>query len=196
MPHEAVALKEWAVTIKALAEGKQILLMRKGGIAEETREFRLENKTFYLYPSYEHQKEELLKDEYKPALGAILAGWKPGEDTAEIACFAEAVADLEVSGQEELDKLRDLHIWTDSFAEERLRWKRSKPLHILLLRVYRLDEPLRLPLKPEYGGCKSWVRLDAEDHSGRRGIPVLTDEEFNRSAEAVYRALAKGAELS
>ena len=59
---QPVALKEWAVTIKALTEGKLIMLLRKGGISEETRDFQLVSPAFYLLPAYEHQKPELLKE--------------------------------------------------------------------------------------------------------------------------------------
>ncbi len=52
------ALKEWAVTVKALNEGKQIILICKGGIREEKREFQIDDKEFFLYPTYEHQKSE------------------------------------------------------------------------------------------------------------------------------------------
>ena len=34
-----LALKEWAVTIKAMALGKQILIVRKGGIHQDDKEF-------------------------------------------------------------------------------------------------------------------------------------------------------------
>ena len=33
--HCQIALKEWAVTVQALARGEQILLLRKGGIHED-----------------------------------------------------------------------------------------------------------------------------------------------------------------
>lgn len=36
------ALKEWASAIKALETGRQIMVMRKGGIVEETRHFEPE----------------------------------------------------------------------------------------------------------------------------------------------------------
>jgi len=192
MDNNAVALKEWAIAIRALSEGRQILLLRKGGIAEETREFQLESPSFYLYPTYEHQREELLKPDYRPALAAVLAGWKPKEQTVEIDYRAVVEADLEISSRDELDRLRELHIWTDSFAEERLRWKRTKPLHALLLRVYRLEEPLRLPILPQYGGCKSWIRLDAESHSERDSVPVLSEEEFSSAVGTVRQALNGG----
>ena len=40
------ALKEWAVACEALGRGQQILLIRKGGISEEHREFRVEHPEF------------------------------------------------------------------------------------------------------------------------------------------------------
>ena len=67
-----IALKEWAVTIKALDEGIQTILFRKGGIHEEGREFRIEHNRFLLYPTYEHQREELLKDKFRKELYTIL----------------------------------------------------------------------------------------------------------------------------
>ena len=43
-----IALKEWAVTVESLAQGQQILLLRKGGIHEEGKDF----KVMDLFPSY------------------------------------------------------------------------------------------------------------------------------------------------
>ena len=68
-----VALKEWAVTVRALAEGRQTLLLRKGGIHEESQDFRVIHPEFLLYPTYEHQREELLREEFQPALRDLLA---------------------------------------------------------------------------------------------------------------------------
>ena len=56
-----IALKEWAVTVQALARGEQILLLRKGGIHEEGKDFRVIHPEFLLYSTYEHQREDLLK---------------------------------------------------------------------------------------------------------------------------------------
>ena len=45
-----VAFKEWAVTVRALAEGEQLLTLRKGGIREENKHFELDHERFFLYP--------------------------------------------------------------------------------------------------------------------------------------------------
>ncbi|MDQ8735720.1 DUF1802 family protein [Paenibacillus sp. LHD-38] len=184
-----IALKEWAVSVKALAEGKQIIVMRKGGIIEETRDFQLVSPSFYLMPAFEHQKKHLLKDEFMDDLDETLAGWSLDTDTVKLEAYAEVAMDIEITDQQTLDRLRDLHIWTDTFAEERLRWKKTKPLHVLVLRVYRLEKPFELPMVPAYNGCKSWVRLEEEIGLPVR-IPVLDDEAFQTEVEKIKQALA------
>jgi len=184
----SVALKEWASAIEALADGEQILIMRKGGIVEETRDFQLVSPCFYLMPTYEHQRRELLKPGYQQLVDRTNAGWDKHSETVRISCYAEAVRDLEVLDQEKLDKLRDFHIWTDAFADERLRWKRKQPLHVLLLRVYRLGEPVEIPLVDAYTGCKSWVtlqeRMPASDMQ-----PVLSEAKFQACVTKITAAL-------
>jgi hypothetical protein len=45
-----IAFKEWAVTVRALAEGEQLVALRKGGIREENKHFEVEHEQFFLYP--------------------------------------------------------------------------------------------------------------------------------------------------
>jgi hypothetical protein len=183
-----IALKEWAVVVKALEEGKQILLMRKGGIAEETRDFQIRSEAFLLYPTYEHQKKELLKPAYAKDMEETLEGWSPSDTQVEISCYAELVQDIEVTDMEQLMKLDSFHIWTDRFAEERLKWKKSKPLHVLLVRVYRFDQAFSLPIEEGYLGCKSWIGLQ-EQWDKRSKTPVLSDEDYQRQVAAIQLAL-------
>ena len=44
-----VALKEWAPVCSALETGRQIILLRKGGIHESGGEFEVENRQFVLF---------------------------------------------------------------------------------------------------------------------------------------------------
>ncbi|HYV35699.1 MAG TPA: DUF1802 family protein, partial [Gemmataceae bacterium] len=41
------AFKEWAAICKALAEGRQGLILRKGGIAEPGGDFQIEHTRFW-----------------------------------------------------------------------------------------------------------------------------------------------------
>src|ERR687892_678477 len=62
-----VAFKEWAVTVRALAEGEQLLTLRKGGIREENKHFELEHERFFLYPTFDHQHNNLVRESHHPA---------------------------------------------------------------------------------------------------------------------------------
>lgn len=190
MNKQPVALKEWAVAIKALLEGKQILIMRKGGIVEETRDFQLESQSFYLYPTYEHQKKELIKEPNRADIDATLTGWSSENKDVAIEAYAEVIEDIEIYDQEELNRLSGLHIWTDQFAEERLKWKRKNPLHVLLLKVYKLEQPVRIPILEDYIGCKSWIRIGTEMPDAAMA-PVLDDKTLDRQRTAVHEALGR-----
>jgi hypothetical protein len=185
-----IALKEWAIAVDALETGQQIIILRKGGIIEETRDFQLESDAFFLFPTYEHQKKQLLKDAYQPRLDQILNQTDAKEAKVLITSYAEATADIEVNSQEELNRLLPFHIWTEYFAEERLKWKRTKPLHVLILRVYKLEQALELPILPEYNGCKSWIGLNVELSQGISRSPVLSDEEFSRKKSQIESKFA------
>jgi hypothetical protein len=183
------ALKEWAVTVRALEEGRQIIIMRKGGIAEETKQFQLERPDFYLLPAYEHQRRELLKEEAVPLLDEVLderAG--QAASSIRITSWAHAAEDILITDYEALEKMKGFHIWTDTFAEERLKWKRRDPLHILLLRVYKLSEPLELPMEPAFTGCKSWISLQSELNAAYSEA-VLGDAEFERRCAEIKSLL-------
>ena len=185
--HCQIALKEWAITCQALAQGEQILLLRKGGIHEEGKDFRVIHPEFLLYPTYEHQREDLLKVDHQPALTQLLAD-APRSETITFSHFARAEEIIEVEEQERVDDLSPWHIWTDEYAQSRLRWKPMLPLSILLLRVYRLERPATVPYLKEYGGCTSWVEVLPRIDLGNLE-PVLADAEFARQVEAIKGSL-------
>ena len=74
------------------------------------------------------------------------------------------------------------------YAQKRLHWKPRHPLSVILLRVYRLEEPRMLPYLERYSGCKSWVEL-AEEVSLGQLTPTLTQEEFNTRVTGVKGAM-------
>ncbi len=188
MADQGVALKEWAAAIQALTEGTQLFILRKGGIREETKDFQVKSDSFFLYPTYEHQKKELLKEEYQSKIDETLKQWDPDSGFVAVSAFAELVEDIEISDQEQLEKLQNFHIWTERFAEERLRWKRKNPLHLMLLRMYKLEKPLQIKISTEYIGCKSWIELQDVRRDSIRA-PVLSDEEFISRVSEIKAAL-------
>jgi hypothetical protein len=189
-----IALKEWAVAVEALAEGKQILLMRKGGIHEETRHFQVEADTFFLYPTYEHQQEQadLVKPEFQDKLQETMKEWNPEAKTNTVKYFARLAEDIEILDEEALNRLSSFHIWVPDFAVKRLKWKRKQPLHLLLVRTYRLERPLEVPILEEYLGCRSWIRLPEElIRETSAAEPVLSDAEFGQQVQEIKQALGR-----
>jgi hypothetical protein len=181
-----IALKEWAVAVQAILDGRQTLLLRKGGIEEETRDFEIKSRMFFFYPTFEHQKKELLKPENKQGIDLTLENWSPGQTVLNIEGYAEVIDDLEITSQDELRRIAPFHIWTDTFAEERLRWKRMSPLHLLIVRAYRLPAPIQIRIQEEYLGCKSWLDIGSLPRQPD-GIPVLTDQEFQKRRESIRK---------
>ena len=169
------ALKEWAVAVRALERGETALVVRKGGIREKA--FAVPQMRFLLLPGYEHQRPELLKEEYRGLMDGIpdLADDGP----LRFSSFAEVQGAYEISEAEALSALDPHHMWTPEYAESRFKWRPKKPLTILVLRTYLLPEVVELPYRYEYGGCKSWIGLQ-ECVSVEGARAALSDEEFER----------------
>ena len=76
-----IAFKEWAVTVRALAEGEQLITLRKGGIGESDRHFALDHDRFFLYPTFDHQRYDLVRDSHQPELRRALEEgvWPDGD---------------------------------------------------------------------------------------------------------------------
>lgn len=189
-----VALKEWAVTIDELGRGTQILIFRKGGIKEDDNKFKIVSETFFLYPGLFHQDEKLLRYTYKDPIDKFCESVM--DSSVSIKYFAKLHENIKIADEAQLKALEDCHIWTEQFVMERFMWKKKQPLHMLLLRVYKLNEPIVIPVLSEYKGCKSWINLP-EEYASTVGNPVLGDAEFidevnkikNRLQKAVARSM-------
>jgi hypothetical protein len=77
-----IAYKEWAITVRALAEGEQLLTLRRG--ADESE---LEHDRFFLYPTFDHQVNDLVREAHHPELGRALEEgvWRQIEISCETA---------------------------------------------------------------------------------------------------------------
>jgi hypothetical protein len=181
------ALKEWAVTVAALAAGDQVLIVRKGGIGE--KRFELPHPRFYLFPTYAHQRPDLVTAAGRERFGDPLAR-RDEPERLPLPAYAELHSAHPVADPEALATLDGLHILAPAYAEERLRWRRKHPLWAAVLRVWSLPEPPVLEEASAYGGCVSWVELPASIGAPAQRRPALDDEAFAAAATAVEEALA------
>lgn len=169
------SLKEWATVVRALEDGKQTVILRKGGILEVASGFKVEAGKFLLFPTFEHQNKQNLKPKFLKYLEEVESEMPP-EGYNRITSYAEVLDEADVSSDEKINRLSNFHIWSDSYIEERKKWKPEKPMKAIFLKVYKIL-PIDVPLKSEYQGCKSWIEINAKIDEGK---PVL-DEEKTRS---------------
>ncbi len=182
-----VALKEWAIVVHALREGQQLLLLRKGGIADAGGPFHLAKSEFSLYPTFLHQDQRYVRPDFHTAFERILQEG-PGHGRVRIDSYAVVEAVFRAPDPGALQELAPYHIWAPAYVALRYQYRPEHPLYVLLLRTYRLRQPLEFAETPAYRGCKSWVTLDiAIDTAG--AVPVLADGEFRERAQAVRDTL-------
>ena len=84
-----IGLKEWSVIVEALGRGDQTILLRKGGIREETRQFSVAHDEFFLYPTQYHQGADMLKPDARHLLDADYDD--PDDPIVSLSVFAEVV---------------------------------------------------------------------------------------------------------
>ncbi|MBW4582758.1 MAG: DUF1802 family protein [Tildeniella nuda ZEHNDER 1965/U140] len=176
------ALKEWQVAVKALEQGETIVLLRKGGIRETGGRFTIAHDRVLLYPTYEHQRSHLVKPYYAATITPVESGWHP--ETVRIGSWATIGDRFQISDAAALAALLPFHIWNEAFVSERLQWKPTKPIDVLLLRVYTLPQPQIIAYDQSYGGCTSWLELThtiALDDSQ----PVLEDADYRERREQI-----------
>ncbi len=170
------AFKEWAVICRALALGRQAIILRKGGIAEDGGAFRPEHDRFWLYPTYTHQQRDGLRpDAATAALLEESERERPPEGVLRLTHFAEVTGVYHVRGLAGAMALSGLHCWSTDTVTARFEY-RSPGLYVLPVRVFKAAQAHELPELPAYAGCRTWVQLDRELPT--EGEPVLTDEAF------------------
>ncbi len=180
-----VALKEWAAFVAALQQGGQLLLLRKGGIREAGKKFVPAHPSFLLFPTYEHQKPELLKPPFRHNVATPTNGARP--ETVTLTHWALLHEAIQLTEEGALQSIAPFHIWADDYAQKRLRWKPRQPLWLLLLRVYRLGPSQTIPYLPAYGGCKSWTDLEDPVPLGEL-TPVMPQDEFDDAVARIKNA--------
>src|ERR1700722_7954572 len=128
-----IAFKEWAVTVRALAGGEQLLTLRKGGIREPEKNFKLNHQRFFLYPTFDHQRTDLVRESHRPELARALEEgvWSDGEphpqalkggkevsqpDRVRIRARAGLPCHFTITDLRALDALSPFYVWTTDYA--------------------------------------------------------------------------------
>jgi hypothetical protein len=179
------ALKEWATVVKALEQGKQTVILRKGGILETASGFNIETKKFFLFPTWEHQEIKHVKQEFHEFLNSVL-NKKPREGFNKITSYAEILFEKDIESNDVIKNLSSFHIWSDSYIQERKNWMPEKPMKAIFLKTIKIPE-FNLPLQPEFSGCKSWIELNSNFQDGES---VLENNKIEEKLE-IFKDIVK-----
>jgi hypothetical protein len=179
-----VGLKEWASVCSALEDGRQILVLRKGGIHESAGEFELEHPQFVLFPTYLHQNPAMIKETEHRRYEPMHA--EPAR--IRFSAAGEVTDIFQLRSRQQMEALEAEHIWTPPLIDMRWNYRPENPLYLLLVRAYRIGKPVSIENTPVYAGCKSWVPLEeAVDTSG--AVAVVDDAAFARRRESISSIL-------
>jgi hypothetical protein len=187
--HCAIAFKEWSQICRVLTNGRQTLIVRKGGIGEEAGGFNPDHRAFWLYPTYVHQAQQGVREDEADPYVETHTG-PPGDP---VSIRAAALVELiwQVNSEPMLFSLAPLHIWTLDTMRSRFAYKRPG-LWVLGVRVFRQDQPWTLTPSADQLGCKSWVHLESSRDTALLR-PALDDDAWEEQISRVRKALGAGA---
>jgi len=178
---QRIGFKEWSGVCQAILDGRQTVIIRKGGIAEGRAGFSFKEKEFYLFPTRYHEEAQKIREPQ-------FSGSTVPADEIRIECAAKVEWAGLVSDWHQAQALAPFHIWREEVIRERFDYEETPGVHVAFIRALRLDPAWNLPNENRFGGCRSWVELP-ERVSEPRLEPVLSDAEFAQQRER-FMALA------
>lgn len=179
-----IALKDWQAVCDAIERGRQVILLRKGGIHETEGRFEIEHREFLLYPTYLHQKIDWVK----PADRDGVESCSIEPDEVKIRAMARVTDIVRIGSRQQVDAIASSHIYLPPLIDMRFNYKPQNPLYVLIVRGYRLAEPATIHTTPIYAGCKSWVPLD-QPIDIRNAQPALSESDFDRVRQEILSHL-------
>lgn len=180
----ACGFKEWSMVCDALGAGEQSLILRKGGIHEGRSGFFWKHSAFFLFPTrYHEQSVQFLWP------GGVAPECGDDDQPHTITLFATVEEKHQLTGWEQVERLRPFHFWTTETIRERFDYTDNAGISLAILRVHRLAAPWTFPHQAKYGGCRSWLDLP-EVPRDTVISPVMTGEAHAARLAAIRQALA------
>lgn len=199
-----LALAEWAVTVRALAEGEQFvaLLPVDAGLGDD-RPHRVGSR-FFLYPVFHHREAALVRESHVPEIKRALedgvwsapaptarmleAGLTIAEPTSvRLRAWAEVAGCFAITHPDDLSALSPYHVWTADYAAQRYDWRPERPLRALLLRTHRIPRPVTVRTADLPRAGSPWAEITRE--LSFEGTAVVSDDEFTVIEREISRRL-------
>ncbi len=182
---KSIGFKEWAIVCRALGDGKQTVILRKGGIAENRDGFAFRHPEFFLFPTFFHEQIEKSR-----LVDAIVP--QANEFQIEIRFFARMEHGRRIDSWGTAEALENFHVLKQSVVRDRFDDPRSPGIHVAFIRVFRLVQSWILPNERSYAGCRSWIQLP-DPPATMQLEPVLNDSEFAEIEKRFLDAIGNAA---
>lgn len=113
---KAIGFKEWALVCEALGNGRQSVIIRKGGIAEGRDGFAFQHREFFLFPTFFHEQ----LNRVRLAKAALP---EPTPNEIEIRYLARLEEARVMTDWEEVRSLEPLHVLREEVVRERFEYR-------------------------------------------------------------------------
>jgi hypothetical protein len=170
-----LALKEHASILELLARGSCIAMLKKSGVAHLPLPAEAgQMPEFFLFPGYLGSSQSDLQTRWH---GVFQQHQQPERvGMVRFRLYAQLRAEATIHDVAALNRLEEEIPLTPQYLRKRFEFP-PQGLSLLVLRVYRLAEPLMLVDRPMYESARNWVKL--ETALPVRGLtPVVADQEF------------------
>ncbi len=147
---ESIGFKEWSLVCDALGGGRQSVILRKGGVAEERGGFSFRHREFFLFPTFFHEQIARVR-----IAGADIPA---PSSTIAIRWYARVERGLRINSLAIVEALAPLHILSAEVVRERFGYK-DHGLNVAFVRVFEIFPVWVLQNEKRFAGCRSWIDL-------------------------------------
>lgn len=186
-----IAFKEWSAVCRALADGRQSLLVRKGGILEGPAGFLPVHSEFWLLPTHFHETPGALAESDRRYFEPAAAD---AAQTVRIDLLASVERVYRLADEAQLAALEPWHVYGSDTVRQRFAY-RQPGLYVLAVRIWRAAELWQSAAWPELAGCRTWVQLPTALSTSALA-PVLSAAEHAARLAALSNTLLSNTLLS
>jgi hypothetical protein len=158
---ESAGFKEWSLVCDALGRGRQSVILRKGGIAEERGGFSFRHREFFLFPTFFH--EHIVK------VRIAAADIPAPSSTIAIRWYARVERAVRINSLAIAEALAPLHILSAEVVRERFGYK-GDGLNVAFVRVFEVSPVWALQNEKRFSGCRSWIDLPQAPEMEMRAV--------------------------
>jgi len=180
-----LALKESTLCLELLGQGHIVCLLRKVGQEALPNLGPGVAPEFFLFPTY----TALARGDVRPrwqAMADTLSG-QTNIGMVRFRYYAEVRAAAQIHEPRALTALGEEIPFQPPAVMKRYETPPTG-LHLLVLRVYRLEEPLLLVDRPMYDGQRNYVKLETALPL-RKVTPAMGEREFESRVQVIRKAL-------